>query len=212
MTYIGGVRLRAALLAGAAAGLGAGLVFATAHAILIVPIWNRMMGGLTFGALAGAGAAWAFTELYPDAQATLRGSAYAGARFGGLLWLAAAPATVVDAALRTTGVTASVRWLEVPVALIMFATAGALLGRSRRSTRRAMIAGAVATLLLGFAMAGPVPIMRGPRAFAIFLAVLPASLIAGAIVGVAVALARKATARLDGEVKPEPSFSHDHVP
>lgn len=201
MTYIGGVRLRAAMLAGAVAGLGAGLVFATAHALLIVPIWDRMMGGLAFGVLAGAAAAWAFTELYPDAQATLRGSAYAGARFGGLLWLAAAPATVVDAALRTTGATESLRWLEVPVALIMFVTAGALLGRSRRATRRAMLAGAVATLLLGFAMAGPVPIMRSPRAFGIFLAVLPAALVAGGIVGVAVAVARQTSMRLDGESK-----------
>lgn len=197
MTYIGGVRLRAAMLAGAIAGLSAGLVFATAHAMLIVPIWDRMMGGLAFGVVAGAGAAWAFTELYPEAQATLRSSAYAGARFGGMLWLAAAPATVVDAALRTTGVTGSgsLRWLEVPVAVLMFVTAGALLGRSRRPTRRAMAAGAVATLLLGLAMAGPVPIMRSPRAFLIFLAVLPAALVAGGVVGAAVGLARKAEHR-----------------
>ena len=187
------------MLAGAIAGLGAGLVFATAHAFLIVPIWDRMMGGLAFGALAGAGAAWAFTELYPEAQATLKSATFAGARFGGMLWLAAAPATVVDAALRTTGITASARWVEVPIALVMFATAGALLGRSRRSTRRAMIAGAVATLLLGFAMAGPVNIMRSPRAFGIFVAVLPAAMIAGGIVGAAVGLARRASARMDGD-------------
>ena len=190
MTYIGGVRLRAAMLAGAIAGLSGGLAFATAHALLIVPIWDRMMGGLAFGVLAGAAAAWAFTELYPEAQATLRGSAYAGARFGGMLWLAAAPATVVDAALRSTGVAASASWLEVPVAVLMFVTAGALLGRSRRPTRRAMIAGASATLLLGMAMAGPVPIMRSSRAFGIFLSVLPAALVAGGVVGAAVGLAR----------------------
>jgi hypothetical protein len=186
------------MLAGAIAGLGAGLVFATAHALLIVPIWDRMLGGLAFGALAGAGAAWAFTELYPDAQAELKHSAYAGARFGGLLWLAAAPATVVDAALRTTGITAAIPWIDVPIAVLMFVTAGALLGRSRRAGRRAMIAGAVATLLLGVAMAGPVPVMRSPRAFGIFLAVLPAALVAGGIIGVAVGLARRASARMDG--------------
>ena len=185
------------MLAGAIAGLGAGLVFATAHAILIVPIWDRMMGGLAFGAVAGAGAAWAFTELYPDAQATLRGSAYAGARFGGMLWLAAAPATVMDAALRTTGITASMRWVEVPIALIIFATAGALLGRTRRSNRRAMLAGAVSTLLLGFAMAGPVNVTRSSRAFGIFLAVLPAVLVGGGIVGAAVGLARRSEHRAE---------------
>ena len=185
------------MLAGAIAGLSAGLVFATAHAILIVPIWDRMMGGLAFGTLAGAGAAWAFTELYPDAPASLRGSMYAGAKFGGLLWLAAAPATVVDAALRTTGITASMRWIEVPIALLMFVTAGALLGRSRRASRRAMIAGAVATLLLGFAMAGPVNIMRSARAFGIFLAILPAALVAGGVVGGAVGLARRTEHRAE---------------
>lgn len=185
------------MLAGAIAGLSAGLVFATAHALLIVPIWDRMTGGLAFGVLAGAGAAWAFTELYPDAQATLRSAASAGARFGGLLWLAAAPATVVDAALRTTGVTQSMRWVEVPIAVLMFVAAGALLGRSRRSSRRAMIAGAVATLLLGFAMAGPVNIMRSPRAFGIFLAVLPAALVAGGVVGIAVGLARRTEHRAE---------------
>lgn len=197
MTYIGGVRLRVAMLAGAIAGLSAGLVFATAHALLIVPIWNRMTGGLAFGALAGAAAAWAFTELYPEAQATLKSSAYAGARFGGLLWLAAAPATVVDAALRTTGATEALKWIEVPVALIMFIAAGALLGHSRRATRRATLAGAVATLLLGFAMAGPVPILRSPRAFGIFVAVLPAALVAGAIVGIAVGVARRTEQRFE---------------
>ena len=41
-------RVRLALLAGSVSGLAAGLVFATAHALLIVPIWkNRAQYGLT---------------------------------------------------------------------------------------------------------------------------------------------------------------------
>lgn len=73
MTYIGGVRLRTAMLAGALAGIGAGFVFAAAHAIIIVPIWDRMMMGLAFGAAAGAVGGWTFAELYPDAETKLGG-------------------------------------------------------------------------------------------------------------------------------------------
>jgi len=47
-------RIREAIVAGAVGGLAAGLVFAVLHAFIIVPIWDRMMGGLVFGALAGA--------------------------------------------------------------------------------------------------------------------------------------------------------------
>lgn len=38
-------RIREAVVAGAIGGLGAGLVFAVLHAFIIVPIWDRMMGG-----------------------------------------------------------------------------------------------------------------------------------------------------------------------
>jgi hypothetical protein len=48
-------------------------------------------------------------------------------------------------------------------------------------TRRAAIAGASATLLLTIAMAGPVPVGRSLRALGIFLAVLPAAVVGGAI-------------------------------
>ncbi|MBC7788615.1 MAG: hypothetical protein H7Z74_01605 [Anaerolineae bacterium] len=44
-----------------------------------------------------------------------------------------------------------------------------------------MISGAVATLALTIAMAGPVPVARSLRAFGIFLAVLPAAALAGGV-------------------------------
>ena len=191
MTYIHGVRLRVAMLVGACAGVGAGLVFATAHALLIVPIWNRMAGGLAFGALAGAVGGWTFAELYArEAADRLPRAAAAGARYGALLWLAVSPVSAVDALLRVTGVVPRYEWLGVVVALTIATATGSVLGWYRRHNRRGMIAGAAAVVLMTLAMAGPVPIGRNARALGIFLAVLPAAIIAGTIIASAIALAR----------------------
>ena len=150
MTYIGGVRLRAAMLAGGIAGIGAGLTFATLHAIVIVPIWDRMTTGLVFAAVAGA------------------------------------------ALLRVVGLHAGAgEYVRVVAALGLAVLAGGLLGRVKRGTKRAMAAGAAATLLLVITMAGPVPIANSPRAFGIFLSVLPSAIVAGAVIGFAVGVARR---------------------
>jgi hypothetical protein len=171
------------------AGVGAALVFATAHAFIIVPIWDRMTMGLIWGALAGGIGAWAFAELYPGVQ-TVGRSAWTGARYGGLLWLLVAPVSLVDAALRWLGVLPRLELLGVAIALLMGTSAGVLFGRYRVGTKRGMVAGGAATLMLLIAMAGPVPIGRSPRAFGIFLSVLPSAIIGGAIVGAAVSLSR----------------------
>ncbi len=82
----------AGVLAGALSGVTGGLLFATLHAFIIVPIWDRMTFGLVFGAIAGAGAGWAFAECYPAAVRTrTKRSMGVGARFGALLWLAQWP-------------------------------------------------------------------------------------------------------------------------
>jgi hypothetical protein len=198
MTIIGGVRLRAALLVGALAGVGAGLVFATAHAFIIVPIWDRMLGGLLWAGLVGAVAGWTYTELYPEERGAGAGlSAAAGARYGALLWLAVAPVTLVDASLRGVGFLPRYELIGVGIAVLLAVAMGCLLGWYRTRRRRGMVAGAAAALLLTFAMAGPVPIGRSPRSFGIFLAVLPASIIAGAIVATAISLARRRSNPVD---------------
>lgn len=194
MTYISGVRLRNAIIAGVLAGIGSALVFATAHAIIIVPIWDRITGGLVWGALAGGIGAWAFAELYPATEPPGR-SAWTGARYGALLWLLLAPVSLVDAVLRRLGVLPRLELLGVAIALLLGATAGALFGRYRVGTWRGMIAGAAATLMLMLAMGGPVPIGRNPRAFGIFLSVLPSAIIGGAVVGAVVGFARLRTSR-----------------
>lgn len=184
-------RVRLALIAGFLSGLAAGLVFAAAHAALIVPIWNRMAFGLTSAAVAGLAAGWAFVELgfgrsSADPPRSWAGDAAAGLRFGALLWLAVVPVTLADTALRLAGIAPRLELVAVVVAVCLAITGGALLGLRLGGTRRAMIAGASATLLLTIAMAGPVPLPNGRRAVAIFLSVLPACMIAGLILGLTV--------------------------
>lgn len=181
-TDILNVRTASRIVAGGLSGLVAGLVFASAHALLIVPIWDRIAFGLLSAVLAGCAAGWAFAEF--DIEST----PLAGLGFGLILWLGVVPVTLVDSVLRLTGVAHRYELLAVAVAVGLAIAAGVLLGARFGKTPRAKAAGAAATLLLTIAMGGPVPLPNGRRAIAIFLAVLPASAIAGLLLG---ALARR---------------------
>lgn len=171
------------------------MVFATLHAFIIVPIWDRMIGGLVFGALAGAVAGWAYAELYPE-QLDVTPSMKTGATYGGLLWLAVTPVSVADAILRAIGFLPRYELVGVVVAVVIAVAMGARWGWSRTRRKRAMVACAAATLALTMAMAGPVPIGRNLWSFGIFLAVLPASIVAGTILGASVALTRRRAAAI----------------
>ncbi|MGH7717574.1 MAG: hypothetical protein ACREON_01855 [Gemmatimonadaceae bacterium] len=176
------------LLAGAASGLLGALLFASAHAVIIVPIWGRMTSGLLSGVLAGTGAGWLYGEVQRSrANASPIDSLWeamaAGSRFGALLWLAVAPVSGVDAILRAAGVRESSELVAVGVAVAVATGGGFLLGDRLGGTRRARIAGVAAAMLLTVAMAGPVPVGRGGRALGILLAVLPAAALGGAVLG-----------------------------
>lgn len=168
------------VLSGLLSGLVGALFFAAAHALLIVPIWRQMGSGLLFGALAGATAGWALVEHYPAyAAASARHAAGIGARLGAVLWLLVVPVTAADALLRLTGVAPRFELVAVGVALVFALGSGAVFGWYRTHRRAGMVSGASATLMLTIAMAGPVPVGRSVRAFGIFLAVLPATMLAG---------------------------------
>ena len=159
-------------------------MFAALHAMIIVPIWDRMTSGLIFGAMAGAGAGWAFAEFYPEAVRTrAMRSVVIGARFGVTLWLVVTPVTAADVFLRAVGIAPRYELFAVGVALTLAVTAGGTFGWVITHRVRGALAGAVAALLLVFAMAGPVPVGRSMRAFNIFLAVLPAALLGGTALG-----------------------------
>jgi hypothetical protein len=170
------------LVGGLLSGLVGALLFATAHAFLIVPIWTRMGSGLVFGALAGTAAAWALLENYPTLmEAPPRQAAWVGARFGGILWLLVAPVTAADALMRAVGIAPRFELFAVGVAVVLALGSGATFGWRQTRSRGGMISSALATLALTLAMAGPVPVARSPRAFAIFVAVLPAAVLAGGV-------------------------------
>jgi len=195
MTALDVARTRDAVIAGALGGVAAGLVFATLHAFIIVPIWDRMMGGLVFGALAGAVAGWAYAELYPE-QHDITPSMRTGAKYGGLLWLAVTPVSLVDAILRAMVILPRYEVVGVAAAVLLAVASGALWGWYRTRHKRGLVACAAATLALTMAMGGPVPIGRSLWAFGIFLAVLPASIVAGTILGASVALTRRRAAAI----------------
>ena len=179
--------IRRALIAGFVSGLLGALAFAAAHAVIIVPIWTRMGSGLAFGALAGATAGWALVELDPSVLSVPpRAAAVRGAGFGALLWLLVTPVTAVDALLRATGIARRYELVAVGVAVVLAISAGAAFGWYRTRRRLAAVAGALATLALTLAMAGPVPVANSPRAVGIFLAVLPAASIAGGVLALLV--------------------------
>jgi hypothetical protein len=71
-----------------------------------------------------------------------------------------------------------------------------------RGTRRAAVAGAVASLVLTMATAGPVPVARSGRALGIFLALLPAAVLAGCVL----AAATWAMGRHGAEPAPAPAL------
>jgi hypothetical protein len=171
---------RSGVIAGAIAGLAAGLAFAGAHAFIITPIWNRMFMGLVFGVIAGAAAGWAYAELRPEGVA---GSLRSGLAFGFMLWLSVVPVTLTNAMLRSTGFARQHETITDTIAIVLAVAGGAALGWIRGKRRRAMIACAVAAVVVTMAMGGPVPIVNGVRPVEILFAVLVASLIGGAVVG-----------------------------
>ena len=170
------------VLAGLLSGAAGGLLFAAAHAVIIVPIWSRMATGIVFGAIAGAAAGWALFEYRPGyAASSARIAAGFGARLGGILWLLVTPVTAADALLRATELAPRFELLAVGVALVLAVGGGAVFGWYRTKRRRGAISWAVATLMLTVSMAGPVPVGRSLRALSIFLAVLPIAVLAGSV-------------------------------
>jgi hypothetical protein len=180
------------LMGGLLSGLAGAVLFATAHAVLIVPIWNRMWSGLLFGALTGVLAAWAMTELNPELETAPVGNAVrSGIGFGATLWLLVSPLSVLYALVRTHGLRPRYELIEVGVAVTLAIGFGAAFGWYRARRRRAAAAGGLATLGLMLAMGGPVPIERSVRALGIFVSVLPAAAISGGALAILVRLATR---------------------
>lgn len=131
-------------------------LFGVLHAILIEPIWERLVGGVPRAALTGIGMTWCYSEL--RSRGRLRPGVAGGLLFGGAIWLGLLPVSIAAAILRAAGVRSQLGWLEPPLDLslvaITDAVAGFLLTRSARGTASAAacMVGVLAPLNAPFAI------------------------------------------------------------
>jgi len=153
------------------------LLFGILHALVITPIWWRIIGGLPFATLASAAMTWTYVQLVAAGHLSpgLRG----GALFGAALWISVFPTTLFGAALRLTGLHRRTGNLELIIEIAIAGITGALVGALwLRSTRRAIECACVVIALV-LAMAGPIPVTNGQRPQLLFLGFLPLLILAG---------------------------------
>jgi hypothetical protein len=147
------------------------LLFGTLYAIVIVPIWRRLLGGLPFALIAAAGMTWFYAALRTFGR--LRSNWRHTLAFGALLWISVLPTTAVGLVSRVSGFHRRFDTLETIAALAVAAGTGALLAHLFRLPIRLRVAGAVLVVALVLAMAGPIPVANGMRPVLLWLGFLP---------------------------------------
>ncbi len=169
------------ILVGATGILIAGL----AHAVIIMPVWSRVLTPLPFAIVGGTALAWALDEFRMVQQAPRLSKT--GWGFGALVWLCLIPVTVYEMWLRASGVRKALPWLEVPSELALIIGAGLgggyLMTRSWRATLALGCAVLVVALAMGGAIPIGVPITTSMRSALFFLSFLPALMISCAVLG-----------------------------
>lgn len=175
--------LRRVITAGAIVGVVGAVSFAAVHALLILPIWSRIPGGLLQSIPIGVALVWAFDHL-----ARVRGwrTAAHGAWFGAVMFLTLVPGTAFANALRLAGLPAA-GWPATIATLVIAAGAGWIAGWVLTHDRRAARAITAATLVLTAGASGPVPVVNSARAAWLFVGFIPICMLAGT----ATALARR---------------------
>ncbi len=164
----------------AAAGLGL-LGFGVAHALLIKPIWSRLLGGVPFVMVAGIALAWAFDHL----PATVRNRGLiSGVQFGGVMIATLGPSTTLDTLLRIAGLRRA-DTAETAAALALATATGAAAGWIWTRQPRTGVAFGAAALALLMTTHGPLPIAQSPKGLWLSLAIAPVTLLAGAVIAAA---------------------------
>ena len=161
--------------------------FAIVHAMLIVPIWSRIPGGMVQAVPAGIALAWAFERL---ARARNWRTATHGAIFGAVLFLTLLPGTVFANTLRLAGAHPG-DWPGTIGTLAIAAISGGFAGWILTRERRASRAHAIATVVLTAAAGGPVPVVNSARAAWLFIGFVPICVAAGTATTLARRIVRK---------------------
>lgn len=167
-------RLKIVTGSGIAAGLAGVAGFGLAHAVIITPIWSRLLGGLPFALFAGLAIAAAYDQLPGAATASL-GS---GVQLGAAMIATLMPATAFDSFLRVAGLRRADAF-ETAIAIGLAVAAGGAMGLWWTRRRAGSVAFAIAALALVLASAGPLPAAQSPKGLWLSIAIAPITLLAG---------------------------------
>jgi hypothetical protein len=167
------------IVCGLLLGAAGMLLFGTVHAIVIVPIWSRLVRGGPFAVIVGILVTWAYHE-YRTVRSSPQGVG-AGVRFGALLWLAGLPAMVLGFGMRLKSTPGPVHWWVDVATVGLAALGGSALLWSLTRTRRGALAGGFALGVLIAYNGGPMPIDDRSRAFGLPAGYLVIEAIGGAL-------------------------------
>ena len=181
------LRIARVVTAGTIVGAVGAVSFAIVHAMLIVPIWSRIPGGMVQAVPAGIALAWAFEQLV---RARNWRTPTHGAIFGVVPFLTLVPGTVFANTLRLAGAHPG-EWPGTIGTLTIAAASGGFAGWILTRERRVSRALAIATLVLTAAAGGPVPVVNSARAAWLFVGFLPICLVAGTAAAFARRIVRK---------------------
>jgi hypothetical protein len=166
--------------------IGGTLLFGSLHALLIEPIWRRLVGGLPFAALAAVGMFWCHTELV--SRKLIPGGLRGGALFGAVVWLALLPMTALAAALRVSGARASLGGMEPAIETSLAVATGGLIGLFVSRSARVTAACAVCMATVVLAMAGPIAVTVGSTQRWLLFGFLPLYVVTGSALSLALQL------------------------
>jgi hypothetical protein len=164
---------------GACIGAIGMVLFATAHALLVTPIWDRLFGGILFALGSGIAIVWLYARVvFSSTKHWLR----AGLRFGLVLWGLLLPANLLAVAIRVTGFhnAADDTW-EVAAGLTITGCVAALWAFRRHRSMAMAVKAAVALAIVFAAMGGPVNVTRSPWATALLFSFIPIYVVAGVV-------------------------------
>jgi len=169
------------MIAGIAIGAVGVILFGAIHAIVIVPIWTRLLGGLPFGLVAGLAMGWALYEL--RIQGRFCRGLLAGLVFGVLLWATLLPMTLFGIIVRAAGMHGTDDAWETVVESALAVGASFAAGRLIGGRWRTGLALGVASLGLALAQAGPIPLTNSTRAARLFIGLAIAYVVSGLSLG-----------------------------
>jgi hypothetical protein len=159
--------LRASLIAALCTSVFALAAFGTVHAVWIVPIWSRLLGGLPFTIVGASALAWAYAELSTTGIMSPR-VVVSGLVFGLGAWAALLPATGMSIVFRLSGAHHTHADLTTMVEVLTAATTGAGMALLLGGGKRCAVSLALAAASLLAVQAGPVNVLNGARPLGLF--------------------------------------------